>query len=1036
MNLIKYFIQRRITTLCLNVGIALLGLFCLNKTSVDLFPPIHLPTLTITIPAMGLSSRDIENKITNPLEEKLNILPHLKNLRSESRTNYAIFILKFEWGYSIDFAALSVRESLKNVSLPKEADSPIIFRWNPSEDPILRADLSAKEELPVLTRLIERSVRPRLERIPGIATVHLSGTLHSEVKVKVDPDVLSARGLTMDRLVNLLSQENSKMQVGTYSEGRYELSLVIPSEFKSIEDIKNLPIYFDPRKPFRLKDIAEIIEENEKVKTIARISGNPSIGLSFKKTHSAATLDVIEAIKKEFKHILDENPTLSLHYSKDDSIYINMSRSTVIGNIWQGILFTFIFVLLFLQSLGPTLIISAAIPIAITGTFAFMKYFNVSQNVFSLAGFALASGMIVDCGVVILENIYRQYHEEGKSPWRAAVEGTQEVSAGVISSLLTTIVIFVPIVMCIKGIIGILFRDIAFTFMITLGLSLITAFTFIPCASHFLLKKKISLPGAQITFLPSLLQQFGEKIQNLFLSTLAYFLDRPKKAIYFVVSIYLLCLSSFLLLPGQDLIPLGEFKEFLVKIKGPKGAHLDYLNDQAKKIEQELIQKKEIKTVATSVQENEATIFSNLKQGESSLHKAEHYLGKLREEFSPLPDIETHVLEFQKLDTTEGIGSPLTLVIKHPDEKIRKSIAHTLTETLSKIPDFLYIRTSEEIQKPEIKISVDHHKIRDLNLSADEIAELVYVHMEGVKASQLTKTVEYSIPIRIEDSRHTFSTKQDLETLPILLRTEKELKTLPLDSLASIQENEGESIRERTDHVPSTTLYAQLKTDHRSLEQILADIKTILGSYPPEITDIESTFKVYQDTFSDLYLALLLAIVLVYMILAAQFESLIQPWVLMLSIPLSSIGVVLAVRLWGFYVDVIVMLGIILLVGLVVDSGTLLIEYTNILRHRGMDRREAILTATRRRLRPIFIVALTDVVGVMPMAWSTGSGSEMYRGYGVVTMLGITVSMILNPLMVPLTYALFEDLADYLNLKYLWIKTLWIHLTSPQRRQS
>ncbi|MEK7791008.1 MAG: efflux RND transporter permease subunit, partial [Deltaproteobacteria bacterium] len=607
MKFTRFFIRRRVTTLCLSLSITAIGLFAMNYTSIDLFPPIQLPTLTIVIGAPGLSSEVVEKKITTPLEELFNTLPKLKNIRTESRSNQAILLLKFRWETSMDFAALSVREALKTVSLPDEADVPMIFRWNPALDPILRANISSQTNLNALTSLVENKIRPRCERIPGVATIDVSGTVHPEIRIKIDPHRLTSHGINLFYLVNILKEENIQTQVGTFREGRYELAIHLTSQFRSLEEIKNLPIRVGPqKKTIHLTDIADVSETQEDPKSISRVENRESISLSIKKMHQAHTLDVIDGIKKELSQIEKEFP-VSISYSKDDSLYIKMSRRTLFNNLWQGFLFTFICVFLFLRSLAATLVIAITIPISTIGTFALMKFFNISQNVFSLAGFTLAAGMVVDCSVVILENIYRQMTEEGKSPWRAAVEGTQEVGIGVLTSTLTTLAIFIPIVLCIKGVVGILFKDIAFTFTITMALSMLIGFSLIPCASAYLLEKESKsakqplwkgwIGGTSLQKLYSYLEKIAASTQNFFLQTVSFFLDHRRKALAFVSLIYGIHFFSIFLLPGTDLIPIGEFKEFVIKIKGRKGTPLASVNEKTKPVETALLRRKEIETV-------------------------------------------------------------------------------------------------------------------------------------------------------------------------------------------------------------------------------------------------------------------------------------------------------------------------------------------------------------------------------------------------------------------------------------------------------
>ncbi len=1046
MKFTQFFIRRRVTTLCLSLSITAIGLFAMNYTSIDLFPPIQLPTLTIVIGAPGLSSSEIEKKITAPLEELFNTLPKLRNIRTESRSNQAILLLKFRWETSMDFAALSVREALKTVSLPDEADVPMIFRWNPALDPILRANISSQTDLGALTALVENKIRPRCERIPGVATIDISGTIHPEIRIKVDPHRLTSHGINLFYLVNMLKEENIQTQVGTFREGRYELAIHLSSQFLGPEDIKNLPLRVGlQKKTIHLRDIAEVSQTNEDPKSIARVENREAISLSIKKMHQAHTLDVIDGIKKELSQI-EKEFQVSISYSKDDSLYIKMSRRTLFSNLWQGFLFTFICVFLFLRSLAATLVIAITIPISTIGTFALMKFFNISQNVFSLAGFTLASGMVVDCSVVILENIYRQMTEEGKSPWRAAVEGTQEVGLGVLTSTLTTLAIFIPIVLCIKGVVGILFSDIAFTFTITMALSMLIGFSLIPCASAYLLEKEIkrakqtsSSGGASFQKLYSYLEKIAASTQNFFLQTVSFFLDHRRKALAFVCLIYGINFFSIFLFPGTDLIPLGEFKEFVVKIKGEKGTPLASLNEKTKPVETVLLRRKEIETTDTTVRQEESKIFVRLKKGELSLRRADQHLEDIRIQLKPFVETDIEVLDQPKFDSTEGQGSPVVVVVKHRDESLRKSLTHQISNSLKQIPDLLYLSTTYEKDRPEIQITLDHRKLRDHALTTEEVADLIYAEMEGIEATSISQKFsdtpaggipDRPLPIRVihEGTKRL----QELEELPLLVDiksgNETPAKILPLSLFSSIRESKGDEVRERTDGVASETIFAHFKTDRRSLKEISKDVKRIIGAPLIRSNDvtIESSLKVFQDTFSDLYIALIIAIILVYMILAAQFESFVQPLVLILTLPLAAAGVLIGVKLWGFYMNVIVMLGVILLVGIAVENGILLIEYINILRERGLDRKEAILTAIRCKMRPIFITSLTDITGTIPMAFSAGAGAEMYQGFAVVTIFGMATATVFTLLVLPLTYALAEDAYDFSSLGWLKIKTMFL----------
>ena len=956
---------------------------------------------------------------------------------SQAKTNEAITLLKFYHGTSIDFSALHVRETLKNFKFPNETKTPLVFRWDPSEMPILRVDLFADIPTSTLTELTKKKIIPALERIHGVGKIKTLGEQTEEIHVQIDSEKLASQGLSLFHITQKIQKENIQHTIGNYVDGNFELSLKLEGQLKTIQDIENIPISISPKKNLYLKDIANIQFDTQSIKVISRVNQKPSIALAILKTHDGATLDVIQNVKETLEHFKTEYPILNTTISKDDGIYIQTSRKILFGNLWQGALLTVIFIFLFLRSAASTLIIVCTIPISLVGTFAFMKYFGVTQNVFSLAGITLAAGMVVDSSVVILENIYRHYFEEGKSASRAAVEGTLEVGMGVFTSVLTTLSIFIPIVVCIHGVIGILFNDIAFTFVVALSLSLIVGFTAIPCAAALLLKRLRSPFPTPHTHSEAsrgglkMLSKYASRIQNFYLNTLNFLLDHLKPAAICVLVIYAACLFSIVFLPGLDLIPLGEFKTFEMKMELPKSTAFDLLNTKTKEIENQLSQQKDIETFATTLQDNEASFFVTLKQGITSPKHIDAYLEKTRKNYAHIPESELHVLSIPKLDMTEGQGPDIHLVVRHPEFQIRNQLANALKLKLSEVPELLYIEASHEKETPSLHVKLDQEKLRRQNLTAHEISQIIYGNLEGIKASEITTAKEQKdFAIRVigqDPGLRTTKTFENLKTLPLPAKSNGKNIILPLKEFATLTDVYENTQIQYVDHTPATLVGAHLKTKRRALSEIQSDIKKIIGTSHPEASNdliqIESALKVLHETFSDLFLALVIAMILVYMILAAQFESFTQPFSLMLTLPLAAVGLWLGVMLWQFHLNVIVMLGIILLVGITVDTSILIIEYTNILRKRGMDRKEALLLAVKHRMRPIFITALTDIFGTLPMAFSSGAGAEMYQGFGVTTVFGMTSATLLTLLALPLTYAFFEDLGEYFQLKWLQLKT-------------
>ncbi len=1075
MKLISFFVHRPIATMMILFIFLFFGIISLVKIPIDLFPNVSHPQLSIVTKYENASAEEVEKNITKPLEDELSFLKNLSYLSSVSEEGVSRIQLTFHWETHMDFAALEAREKIDVVKskLPEEANDPLVERYNPNAQPILMVNLLGNENQKEedLRSIADGKLKPILERILGVAQVKVFGGAEKIIEVSLNPHQLKATQLSIQNVIDALKSSNVSSRGGTLREGKIDLLIKTSAKFNSLDDILDTIIAKKNQAPIYLKQLATVQSALKIKKDYAFLNGKPSVALAVYKEPSGNTLSISKYFQ-EIKKSLETDSHTTLISTYDQSDYIQNSLSMVQSNALQGALLTILILFIFLKNFATTFIIVVSIPFSVVCSF-FLLYLNgVTLNIFSLAGIALALGMVVDASIVILENIFEHLKTEER-PKTAAINATIEVAGAVIASTLTTLAVFIPILF-VKGPIGIIFKDLSLSIIYGLIFSMVIAFSFVPMIAAQLLKqpsaeglkekidrwKEIVLQGLWIldriynlgtkmaqayenilrrfTLTPKELYkkaleqtEAGEKkieeiqltVEKQYERTLKEAIQSWKSRVSVITVVFVIFFLSLFFIPKTEFLPEALQNHYELTLYTPAGTSLQTTSELCQKIETFIQSVPNVVSTHLKVIASQGTFlikFSKPKKAAKRLAQIRMYLEKIPDTYftlaalSPLSSI-TSGLETRALD----------LKLKGPDMKVLQKKGKFLAEEFKKIRGVSSTYLSYEESKPEIEIKVDRDKASDVGLTSQAIADNLKNQLYGVKATTLSSTEGTEWPIMVKSKTGTLDTYQKLGDL--LIPSPLGIH-VPLQTVAHFEEQFSPTALPREEKERTLTILATLdpstspETILRALPKfdLQKDISLQMG---PQI-------KLFQKSFWDMKIALIVAIVLIYMVMAAQFESLMHPFTILFSVPLSLIGVTASLLIAGKFLSISAYIGIIILAGIAVNNAIVLIDYINILRRRGVDREEAIMIAGKRRLRPILMTSLTTILGMIPMALGIGSGTELYQPLAIVMVGGMISSTFLTLLFIPTIYCFFDDIGDILGFGIL---KLQVSLSKPKK---
>lgn len=1029
MTIAQMAVKRGITFSMIYLIVVGFGLFSLSQLDIDLYPDIEFPVIAVITQYTGVAPYDIETVLSRPVEEVVASVENVKHIYSTSFQGLSMVMLEFDWGTDMDQAEFDVRNSLELIRdyLPDEASDPMVFAFDPSMQPViylaLESQIHGEAEL---RRIAEQDLEPRLERIPGVAAAFTVGGIRREIKVLVDPAKLRAHHIPIEQVSRALQMNNLQLPAGYIDNESLEFTLQAAGEFTTLEQIENTNIATIQGTNIHVKDVANVVDGFQESRNRVWNNSKPAIMVMVQKQSDANTVNVCDEIKGRLKQIESELAKgVAISISFDQSDFINRAMSNLGNTAIQAIILTFLVLLFFLQNVRSSLIVAISIPVSMITTFAVMYQTGLSLNIISMAGLALAVGMLVDNSIVVLESIFR-YREEGDNPREAANKGVNEVSMAITASTLTTVAVFLP-VLFVPGIAGELFKDMVITICFSLGISLIVAITLIPLLSSRVFRAtRTSESHGRIHKLSELTDKWLKVLYNFYDRSLRWSLNYRKTLLISTLVLFLVSVT-LLIIRGGEFIPKNDNGYIIIKVKRMPGVSLEAMEKsmaQLNEIVKENIPEADNIYVTFGQAEGFTALFSSATTNEGQMmirlvKRSERNRNKFEIQDDMLKKFDNLVDMNISFDDQGGnmFGSEGDISVKifGHDLEQSKILANTVREKVLTIEGITHAESSIRESRPELKINYDRQRIADLGMSTVQIGNLVSTCILGSAVTRYREGGdEYDVRVQLEKEART--SKDDIGNIMIMTPTGRQI---PLRAVADIDYSRSFTDIKREDQERIASV--NISISGRDLRSITADVREMMRqvSLPNGFRiEIGGAAEDMQESFMYLGLALFVAIFLTYMIMASQFESLFDPFVILFTIPLSFIGVALALLLTGTDLSIMALIGIVMLVGIVVNNGIVLIDYINQLRAQGMELTEAVIQGGKVRMRPVLMTALTTILGMLPMALGLGESGESWAPLARAVMGGLTVSTALTLVVVPVLYIMLE-------LKGLQLKNWW-----------
>ena len=1007
MNIAKLSVLRPIAMSMVIVLMLILGAVSMRGMPVDLFPELTFPIVAVTTTYEGAGPEEIENLISGPIENAMGTLPNVESVTSISRTGGSLVLVAFTWGTNMDFASLDIRDRIDSVRdfLPPGANMPRVLRFNPSDLPIVQLAITDPSgEMTKAKQLAEQEIQPQLNSVDGIASITVEGGAENEIRITLDPNTLNSYGISLDQLQQIIASENLNLPGGSLTDRNQNLPIRITGEYESIFDIRSLPI------PTRsgvvpLEQLGDVRETLEPTTQLSYLNGEPAVGMSILKQSGSNTVTVANNIDRKIEEIKKTLPEgVEIKTIFDQSDFIEKSIRAVTTNMIVGSILAALVLYLFLRNFRSTLIIGFSIPISIVTTFIFMYFSGQTLNLLTLGGLALGIGMMVDNAIVILENIYR-LRQKGESLKDAAIKGTAEVGPAIVASTLTTIIVFLPIVF-VDGLAAQLFKPLALVISFSLFASLFTALIIVPLFSSLLLKVNNQSSRFEERFSAFTLWYKG---------VLERVLRHPKKTASSVLLLFAISLLGFPFL-GKEFLPQQDQSFLSITARLPEGSSIDATYGVMEDIDERIRDIAEIDLAFVTV--GGADNFSVAAGTQTNRANYSILLVPIndrnRSDAQVADDIRQRLANIAGVDIRISSGdsgfsqNPISLSITGPDLTTLKDIADHTIEIISEIDGVREPSSNFTEGNPEITVQIDRVKASQFGVGTAQVASAVSNATRGIVASRMARDgEELNIRLAIED---TYTTSiQQLENLLISTPTGE---NIPLKAVALVERSQGPTQITRTNRLREITVNADIVG--RDLGSVVDDIEVALREniYLPN-NQYKISFGGQDEQMNDAFFklggALALAVVLVYMVMAGQFESYFYPLIIMFAVPLTVIGIIAGLLITQQPLGVGSLVGMLILTGIVVNNAIVFVDYVNILKRDGKSTLEAILIAGPTRIRPIFMTALTTILGLIPLTLGFGEGMEIQQPMAIVIVFGLSFATVITLIFIPVVYFLFDS---------------------------
>ena len=1019
MSIYGSAVKRPVTTIMLFVAVVVLGGYALRQLPIDFYPELEFPAISVMTMYDGASASDIETNVTDLIESNLNTVSDLKEITSVSRDNMSVVVLEFEFGKDLDEATNEIRDAMNFVEpfLPEEVSKPAIFKFNSSMMPILYYSVTAEESYPALEQILDEKIVNPLNRIDGVGAVGINGAPGREIQIDIDPQKLEGYSLTVEMVAAVLNAENMNLPAGNIEMGLMDYPIRIQGEFKESEEIRNIVLSSYNGQTVYLSDIATVKDTIRDMTFDEKINGKTGLRVVIQKQSGANTVKISDDIKELMPKLLETLPPdveISLFFDSSDFI-----RGSI-NNLTKSLLFAAIFVVLvvlfFLGRWRATFIVILTIPISLIVSFVYLFITDNSINIISLSSLSIAIGMVVDDAIVVLENITKHV-ERGSSPREAAIYATNEVWLAVIVTTLTVLAVFLPLTL-IPGLTGMLFKQLGFVVSITVVTSTIAAITLTPMLASKLLKLRERTKKAGRFSYSRTIDRFLNWLNDAYAGTLRRAL-KVRWAV--IIGAFLIFFLSIGLVKniGFVVFPEADEGQFTAMIELPTGTRVDESSRIARKIDHFLTDSyPEIDLLSTSTGADDQggitslfmesgthiiNISASLVDQEERERDVWEISNDLREYLATIPEIVTY-----NVVPNGGMGAMMdnniAVDIFGYDFSKTSRVAEELADSLRLVEGATNVSVSRDPIKPELQIIPDREKMAMHGLNTYTLANAVRNRIEGPFMRKYREEGnEYDIVIRFEEEdRNSIS---DIYNIQL---TNQQGQSVRLREVATIEEywvppNIEHKSRQRIVSVTTTPYKVPVNVLSAQLDRIIGNIDV------PQDVYIESGGAVEDmaDTFRDLGLLLLMAVVLVYIVMASQFESFKMPFIIMFSIPFAFTGVILAHLFTGITMSTISLVGGVMLIGIVVKNAIVLVDYINLMRDRGYELKEAIILSGKSRLRPVLMTSFTTMLGMLPLALSTGDGSEIWSPMGIAVIGGLIFSTFITLILVPVVYSWF-----------------------------
>ena len=1006
-------------TILLYLMVIVFGFYSFSTLPLALMPSMEIPAAIVYATYPGAGPEDIEQQVTKPLESAVAGLSGLDTLQSTSSENMSMVIIQFTDSTNLDDAMTDLRDKVSQVKsqLPDDASDPTVMSIDIDSMPVVQVALRGSD-LAALQSIAEDDISPALERLDGVASVDISGGYEDEVAVKTNAARLKGYNLTITSVAQQLGADNMAIPGGDLDNGSQTLSVRTDGEYSSLNDVKNALISLPTGGTVRLSQIADVAMQPKDRSTIAKVDGEECIMLSVNKQSGSNTVKIAESAVKRLNEVIAGNESLQADVVMDQSDYINLTVDNAVSNIWMGVLFAAIVLLVFLRDIGATLSLTIAMPCCILFTFLIMNVLGITLNMMSLGGITLGVGMIVDNSIVVLENIF-SYRADGYDRWDACTKGTGEVMTSVTASTLTTIAVFLPIALS-GGMTGMMFREFCITIVALLLSSLIIALTLVPLLCYMLLgESKVSKAASAGSDELKATTIVEKPLMRRYRKSLNFLITHRWAGIGVTLAICVISVAS-IAAAGMELIPEMDQGQVSVSISMPNGSTMEdtaAIQDRIAGIVMDTVP--ETKQIyystgdSTSIMSSAsgASVTVSLVDLDKRDRSAQEVTKQLRRDLADIAGCEITVSASESMGMSTD--SDISVELTGSDYDQLADTANDLVQKIEAIPDAINVESSAGEQTPRVAVKVRRENASRFGLTPAAIGGLVRGELTGSTATTLRMNgEEYDVTVSGDEDVAT-----SLDSLRSMQLPTATGGNVPLSSVADVYTELSPQSIVRKNHRETLTITGE--SESGDANAITEKVNALLDSYEaPEGVEVgngDTMASQMAETTSSLMLALAVAIALVYFILATQFNSFALPIAIMLILPIGLLGSMILLAPTGNHVSMVALLGVIILAGTVVNSSIVLIDYTLQRRERGEDKNTAILNACPRRVRPVLMTALTTILGLVPMVFSGGEGSEMMKPMGIVMMTGMVVSTIATLFITPVYYSLTDSVAERLK---------------------